>query len=204
MQEKRNQEVLQIMLNKILMVAFILFLGSNMLGQRCGRGEKTMLFFTLNGAEAKNLKFEMFSVTPKEFHPQDKKARDFIDKTFSPDYFQQNKDKNFEVNTSYIIPAKTPEDFLKDYNSKDFFREDKKDVFTPPIISKGKILNGTLSLITSEMFLYQYLMKISSDNYPTFYILDSHFGGCDRTEYLSLEEDGIKLFEACSKEKQCS
>ncbi len=194
------------MLNKILIIAFLLFLSSASFGQVCGGGIKTLKLYTLNGLEAKNLSYEMFSVTPKETDLNDEIK--FIDKTFFPNGYTEKKQFGFQ--TADIIPNEIAEEFLKTYEVDKYynFLEDQwvqNSSFKDDMANnmKGKIVDGSHSHKVMENFTRRYLMKVSSDNYPSIYILDQHFGHCDKTEFILLDGKKAEITKACRGRGGC-
>ncbi len=182
------------MLNKILIIAFFLFLSATAFGQRCGAGYRTVKIYALNGLEAKNLKYEYFSLTPKGLNFKDKKSIKFIEDTLFPD--RENKIyANFYG--PEIIENEVAEKFLKDYKKENFYSIQRdSDIYYQNIKDiklKGMIENGVIKNFVGETYLYNFLMKISSDNYPSVYVAGTHFGLCSRTENILLKKDGAEL-----------
>lgn len=195
------------MLEKVFIIAFLLFLSSASFGQVCGGGIKTLNFYTLNNLKANNLSYEMFSVTLKDTDLNDEIK--FIDETFFPNGYNKEK-KQFGFQTADIIPNKIAEEFLKTYEVDKYynFLEDEwvesssfKDEMANNM--KGKIVDGIHSHKVSENFTPRYLMKVTSDNYPAIYILDQHFGHCDKTEFILLDGKKAEITKACRGRGGC-
>lgn len=182
------------MLKQILLIAFFLFLSSMAFGQRCGAGIRTFKIYTLNGQEAQNLQYQYFPLTPKGLRYEDKKSVKFIEDTLFPE--RENKIyANFYG--PEIIENDVAEKFVKNFKTEDFYDLQKESsVYFQEIKKiklKGNFNKGFLRNLVSEMYLYNFLMKISSSNYPTVYIAGTHFGLCSRTEILLLDKENPRL-----------
>ncbi len=168
------------------LILLMLLMGtSTALGQECGKGNWTISIYVPNGTIAKNLRYELFSVQPKNIERESSALNKYVIKAFDIRNFERCY--GGDCSEAYKIDPLVAEKFLKAYDAS-AFQEVRPDLLTDSNSLKRKVKSGKISFRTWETFQMLLLLKISSDNFKPKYLLGNFLGGCYRRENLLLTE----------------
>lgn len=190
----------------VFLILLTVFTFSTAKAQVCGGSYLNLeLKFEENVKTPEKVNYELFYVLPKLKNASeiwDEKTIEFVSKFYYGDS-KKEKYQFWKLSESkykfLIVSPEKAENYLKNYKLEDFevvyksvYKEDHNKQL------KGEFRFNQLSLLTGEMDITPFLMKISAEGFETLYFLSNFLGGCHNSGNKHLvvmkESDSNSLF----------